>query len=94
MTWKAAGGNSSHALAIDANGNFVLGDADTASGSSQLFLHFNGEKTVRSMLTLAPGLWQWWSPRGIGVTKDGKIGGNGANASGLYRNFILTPVVN
>ncbi len=87
------GGNGSQALAIDSNGNFVLGTSDTATGTG-MFIHYSGEKTMRALLNLAPGLWSWWNPSPIGVTKDGKIGGNGANSSGLYRNFLLTPVVN
>jgi uncharacterized membrane protein len=87
------GGNSSQALAIDANGNFVLGTSDTATGSG-VFVHYSGEKTMRALLPLTPGLWSWSSPAPIGVTKDGRIGGHGANSSGLYRAFLLTPVVN
>jgi uncharacterized membrane protein len=75
------GGNSSQALAIDANGNFVLGTSDTATGSG-VFVHYSGEKTMRALLPLTPGLWSWSSPAPIGVAKDGKIGGHGANSSG------------
>ena len=87
------GGNSSQGLAIDANGNFVLGTSDTGTGTG-MFVHYSGEKVMRPLLNLAPGLWGWSGTSPIGVTKDGMIGGNGANSSGRYRNFLLTPVVN
>ncbi len=50
-----------------ANGNFVLGISDTATGSD-VFIHYSGEKTMRALLPLTPGLWSWSSPAPIGVT--------------------------
>ena len=87
------GGNSSQALAIDANGNFVVGNADTAAGSG-MFIHYCGEKTMRALAPMTYPMVGWSGTSPIGVIKDGRIGGNGANPSGVYRNFLLTPVVN